>query len=380
MADAVVAEYLLARPPSEAARAARLLAVEQTVEVPESLIPPDIEARVVGKVLSVEPAGEGASRARVSYDAALSGWELPRLLNLLYGNVSLQSGIRLEGVELPASFLGRFKGPNFGGAGLRRLTGVAGRPLLATALKPNGAPVEEFARLASDFVRAGGDVVKDDQNLCDADRAAFETRVRRVQDAVSEANAKTGRGALYCPILCGPADDLEARVEVVQRCGAKGVLAPPLLLGLDAVRWLAEDFGLVVLAHPSFTGTFFSDPRHGVSPGVLLGTLFRLAGCDASIFPNPGGRFGFSKAACLDLAERLRGPLGTLAPALPAPAGGMTFESLPGMADDYGPESMFLIGGGLLAHSPSVYDGTKAFLDALRERFAERLSAPELVS
>lgn len=367
MKDRIVAEYVLARGAAEASRAARLVAIEQTVEVPESLITPDIDERVVGKVLSLEPVAEGRHRARISYDAALSGWELPRLLNLVYGNVSIQEGIRLTGLELPAAFLARFPGPNFGIAGLRALVGVPKRPLLATALKPNGAPLAEFERLAADFVRGGGDLLKDDQNLCDADLPAFAERVRRVQAAVAEANAKAGRNAQYCPILCGPADELEARVEAVLKAGARGVLAPPFLLGLDAVRHLAARHRLLVLAHPSFTGTFFSDRAHGVTPGLLLGLLFRLAGCDVSIFPNPGGRFGFTAEECADLAGRLRGPLGGLAPAFPAPAGGMTFERLPDMHRAYGDDTVFLVGGGLLAHARSVYDGTRAFRDAIEE-------------
>lgn len=370
MPETIIATYSLRRPASEAAHAARLIAVEQTVEIPEALISPDIEARVVGKVLEVVPGGAPELfRARIAYDAALSGWELPRLLNLVYGNVSLQQGIRLVDLVLPDAFLKKFKGPNFGHAGLRKLLGVYDRPLLATALKPSGAPLAELERLAGDFVRGGGDVLKDDQNLCDPDLASFASRVRRIQAAVDTANGKTGRNALYCPILCGPADELEARVDAVLAAGAKGVLAPPFLLGLDTVRSLAARRGLLVLAHPSFTGTFFSDRRHGVTPALLLGTFFRLAGCDASIFPSPGGRFGFNKEECADLVRALRGPLGRLAPAVPAPAGGMTFASLPVLAAEYGADSIFLIGGGLLGHGPSVYEGTKAFLRAIHGLF-----------
>lgn len=368
MADRIIARYALTCPASDLAKAARAVAVEQTVEVPEALITPDIEARVVGKVLEAVASRDGGPHSvRISYDAALSGWELPRLLNLVYGNVSIQTGIRLVDLELPAAFLARFKGPNFGLTGLRRRLRVPRRPLLATALKPNGASTEEFERLASDFARAGGDLLKDDQNLCDDGLAAFAERVERVQRAVSEANAKTGGHTMYCPILCGPADELEARVEAAVAAGAEGLLVPPFLLGLDTVRLIAHRHRLVLLAHPSFTGTFFSDRTHGMTPGLLLGTLFRLAGCDVSIFPNPGGRFAFTKDECADLSARLRGPLGAIAPVFPAPAGGMTFSRLPDMARDYGPDTVFLVGGGLLEHSRSVYDGTKAFLEAIGE-------------
>ena len=29
------------------------------------------------------------------------------------------------------------------------------------------------------------------------------------------------------------------------------------------------------MTHPTFTGTHFHDPRHGMTPAILLGTLFR---------------------------------------------------------------------------------------------------------
>ena len=47
-------------------------------------------------------------------------------VNLLYGNISLQRGIRIAGVEWPDELVRQFPGPAFGVAGLRELTGVAG--------------------------------------------------------------------------------------------------------------------------------------------------------------------------------------------------------------------------------------------------------------
>jgi ribulose 1,5-bisphosphate carboxylase large subunit-like protein len=58
------------------------------------------------------------------------------------------------------------------------------------------------------------------------------------------------------------------------------------LLGFDCVRFLTAKYPIIVMAHPSFSGTHFHDRAHGMPPGVLLGKIFRLLGSDASIFPK----------------------------------------------------------------------------------------------
>ena len=75
---------------------------------------------------------------------------------------------------------------------------------------------------------------------------------------------------------------------------AGAVLMIPGITGFDSMVQLARDdaFALPILAHPALLG---SHVRAGFSHRVLFGTLCRLAGADASIFPNYGGRFGFSQ-------------------------------------------------------------------------------------
>jgi ribulose-bisphosphate carboxylase large chain len=48
----------------------------------------------------------------------------------------------------------------------------------------------------------------------------------------------------------------------------------------------------------------------GFSHKVLLGILPRLAGADATIFPNFGGRFGFSEQECLGITAGSRAGMG----------------------------------------------------------------------
>ena len=94
-------------------------------------------------------------------------------------------------------------------------------------------------------------------------------------------------------------------------------------------------------------GSLVTSKNEGISHGIALGTLMRLAGADISIFPNIGGRFSFTKEQCLDVTEKSRELLGNLKPMLASPAGGMTLERIPEMIEMYGKDCALLIGGAL---------------------------------
>jgi ribulose-bisphosphate carboxylase large chain len=149
-----------------------------------------------------------------------------------------------------------------------------------------------------------------------------------------------------------------------------------MILGLETTRWISERYPLVLMAHPAMAGSYVNGDRQGIDHGVLLGTLFRLAGADLSIFPNFGGRFAFSRDQCLAIRDRLVEPLGNLAPAWPAPGGGMELHSLSQMCADYGEDAVFLIGGALLGQGNGVAHGTREFLDQIRSSFDERIESP----
>ena len=68
----------------------------------------------------------------------------------------------------------------------------------------------------------------------------------------------------------------------------------PAILGLDVVRSLAAQSGLILLAHPAWSGAHLRSD-HGLAPRVLLGDLFRLAGADVVNLPLSGGRFAVGR-------------------------------------------------------------------------------------
>ena len=364
----ITATYQIDGPADALEAIAHDIAIEQTVEVPEEII---TDPQVVGKIAGIE-----GQLVTIEYDAALANRQLPQFLNLVAGNVSMKSNIKLVDLLLPDEFLGAFKGPNYGVDGLRELLGVYGRPLLSTAIKPRGAGLERFTQIAREFALGGGDIVKDDHNLVDDTLDAFRQRVVSCQQAVERANDQTGRRCLYFPYISAPVDRLEAYAECVIEHGVCGILISPMLVGIDAVRHLAEKYPLVIMTHPTMTGTFYCDPRSGIAIGLLLGTLLRLAGADISVFVNTGGRFNFTPEQCVAIADRLREPLGSFKTGWPCPGGGMHFENISDMARQYGEDTVMLVGGALLTHGDCVSDSTRAFACAVGQHFDERLAEP----
>jgi len=355
------------------------IAVEQTVEVPYDCIPRGhIDDGIVGRVERIDLVSEAHSihEVAVSYRCDVSGCSIPQLLSTLFGNISLKDNIRLVDITLPDSMLTVLPGPRFGVEGVRSALGVYGRPLACTALKPVGLPTGSLASMAESFAGGGIDIIKDDHGIGDQRCSPFRERVARCQEAVERANAKSGGRTLYFPMVSGGFDEIEAQVRYASMHGIRGILIAPMIAGLDTVRHVARQYGLIIMAHPALAGVYFHDRSHGMTPACLLGTLFRLVGVDISVFPNVGGRFRFTKDECLELADALRRPMGGWNAALPCPAGGMPLDRIGEMGGMYGEDTVLLIGGSIMQQYDDLTRGTEAFMGEIRSHFAERLVAP----
>jgi ribulose-bisphosphate carboxylase large chain len=354
----ITAVYRVASAAEDIDAKAHSLAVEQSVEMPLDAIDDErVLAEIAGKVESIEPVSPGLYRVRVALAAATLGEEPGQFMNMLFGNSSLHDFVTLEDVELPAAVLRRFGGPQSGIDGLRDRAGAWDRTLTCAALKPQGLPVEALASLAGRLALGGVDFIKDDHGLADQDYSPFIARVQACADAVRRACDRTGRGTRYVPNLSGNLDQLRAQLSVISDEGLDTVVIAPMVVGLAAFHAVTREHpGIAFIAHPAMGGAA------RIAPPLLFGRLFRLFGADAVIFPNHGGRFGYSPATCAAIAEAAREEWGGIAPALPVPAGGMTPARLPELLDFYGPEAMILIGGGLLSARERLTSETAAFV------------------
>jgi len=351
------------------------ICIEETVEIPQDAVPKGHwEAGIVGKIESISPrqTSPNSYDVVISYRTDITNNEIPNLLNVLFGNISIRRGIRITNTQFTDSQLKGFGGPRVGIDGIRKALGVNDRPLATTAIKPLGLPAKELAAMCGKYALGGLDLIKDDHGLIDQHFHPFNDRISRIQDALRASAQKTGRLTHYYPMVAGPFDQIEAQAAHAKKEGCFGILVAPLLIGPDTGFRLARKYDLAVMTHPTFTGTHFHDPQHGMTPAILLGTLFRLFGADISVYPNAGGRFTFSLRECQDLADALRKPLGPLKGAFPSPAGGMTIEKVGAMVDAYGNDTALLIGGALLKYSPDQETSARAFVTALEKAVKEK--------
>ncbi len=360
--------YRLHGSEQEARVKAEDICLEQTVEFPRDLLPTgDISEQVVGRIEEFSADGSGGYRTTISYAVETTGFVLPQFLNVVFGNISMKPGIRVEELDLPDLLLSAFQGPRFGRAGLRERLQVPQRPLLCAVLKMMGASPRELADQAYRFALGGADLIKDDHGLADQSFAPFEERVERCAEAVRRANEETGLHCLYFANVLVPADRVAASAQFAKRAGAGGLLVCAGLLGWDTLRWLAGDnqLGLPIMAHPTFTGTYGIDPDMGVSYFALYGQIARLAGADAIAYPNYGGRFAYTRQDCMEIARGTRIAMGRLSPIFPAPGGGLKLERMPDILSLYGRDVILLVGGDLHRRSPDLVKNTRYFRELL---------------
>jgi ribulose-bisphosphate carboxylase large chain len=349
---------------------AKDITIEETVEIPSACVPQSIwEAGIVGHIERITPvAGDPqAFEVPISYRVDITNNDIPNLLNVLFGNISIRRGIKIIDADFTASQFKAFGGPRIGISGIRKTLAVHDRPLATTAIKPLGLSARELAARCGGYAAGGLDIIKDDHGLINQHFHPFEERVSRIMEAIRAGNQRSGTLTLYYPTLSGRFDEVAKQAEHARKEGCFGLLIHPMLIGPDTGFNLCRTYGLSVMTHPTFSGTHFHDPRHGMTPAVLLGMLFRLFGADISVFPNYGGRFTFSKTECLDLATALRRPFGGLEGAFPSPAGGMTIERVGDMVDVYGNDTALLIGGALITADADPEVAARSFVTQLQK-------------
>ncbi len=363
-------EYHISGTEAEARTKADDICVEQTIEFPADLVTGgDIRKHILGRIETFEPlpGNPGRWKTVVSFAQEIAGKELTQLINVVFGNFSLKPGVKVEGLELNGGLARCFRGPRFGIPGLRKMLGVEEGPLFCTALKPMGLSSQALADLAYQFALGGVDMIKDDHGLADQPFAPYEERVNLCSEAVARAEKETGRRCLYLPNVTAPADRIMQKALHAKKCGVGGLLISPGITGMDTMRWLAEadDLNLPVVAHPAFLGTFTAHRENGLSHRLVFGQLPRLAGADATIYPNWGGRFSFTQQDCRDIVAGAIDPMNHYNPIFSMPGGGMSIDRIPEMLNTYGQDVIFLIGGALHRGPAGLTENCRNYMRAV---------------
>ena len=337
------------------------IAVEQSVEMPLGAIDDEtVLSDIVGAVEGIDDLGDGIFAVRIGLATATVGDDAGQLLNMVFGNTSLHEDVVLQDIAIPGSLAETFVGPRQGIAGLRRRLKLQKRALTGSALKPQGLPPERLAALAEQLAYGGLDFIKDDHGLADQRYSHFAERVRACAAGVARGVLATGHPTRYVPSLTGNLDLLRAHATLARKEGLDCVMLAPMICGFPAMQALLRDFpDMAFFAHPSLGGAA------RIAPELLIGKLFRLIGADAVIFPSFGGRFGYSRETCRQLANNARRQDDGMKAALPVPAGGMTLDRTAEILDFYGPDTMLLIGGNLLMARDGISGETERFTRAV---------------
>lgn len=344
----------------------RGICVEQSVEYPPSIIPDKMEKDVVGKVDTFTRIKDRTWRVSIDWPMANTGNEISQFINILYGNISLNRGIRIIDLEWPA-LTDLLKGPRYGIEGIRKKWNIHNRALSCTALKPLGSSPKELGRMCYEFAMGGIDIIKDDHGLANQSYAPFEKRVAACVDAIEKAKRETGIKHYYFPNITGDQEQTLARYHKAYELGADGVLVIPQICGLPVLYQLSRDpADLPIMSHPAFSGGYILHPNEGFAPSCYYGGLWRALGADFIIYANSNGRFSFPLRGCLEINDFCRRPLPGFASSFPTPGGGLKRNELKKWLSLYGRDTVILIGGSLYQHSDGICQAAREFTSMIK--------------
>ena len=366
--------------------AARVLAGEQSsgtfVAVPGET--EELKQRFAARVENIEYAGVVSQAAipgltvkdgqyhqayiEVSWSVENFGYNLPVLISTLQGNLyelTQFTGLKLMDIELPESYAQQFKGPRFGIKGTRKLTGVQGRPLIGTIIKPSiGMTPDQTASLVKTLTEAGIDFIKDDELLSSAANSKFSDRVDAVMRVINNHADKTGKKVMYAFNISDELDAMQRNYDKVISAGGTCAMISLNSVGLAGVKKIADQGQLAIHGHRNGWGMLNRHPLLGIEFPAYQ-QLWRLAGVDQIHVNGIQNKFWESDDSVVRSIEACLKPL----------LGG--FEILPvvssGQWGGQAPETyrrtqtidlLYMAGGGIMAHPGGPAAGVLALQQA----------------
>jgi len=314
----------------------------------------------------------------VSWSIENVGYNLPTLVSTLQGNLyELRefSGLKLMDIEFPDSFAEVFRGPRFGVEGTRRLTGVEGRPIIGTIIKPSvGMSPHQTADLVTVLVEAGIDFIKDDELMADPPHSPFDQRVDAVMRVINDHADRTGKKVMYA---FNVSDELDAMLEHYDRIvDSEGTCAMVSLnsVGLSGVKKLCDQGTLAIHGHRNGWGALNRHSMLGIDFRAYQ-KLWRLAGVDQIHVNGIANKFWEDDDSVVRSMEACRTPLLGGMPVLPVVSSGQTGLQAP---ETYRRtktiDLLYMAGGGIMAH-PS---GPAAGVAALQQAWEAAVSGVEI--
>ncbi|MEG0003743.1 MAG: ribulose-bisphosphate carboxylase large subunit family protein [Comamonas sp.] len=312
------------------------------------------------------------ARVRISFPVANVGANLPTLAATVSGNLydlGEASGLRLESLQLPASYRAQFDLPQVGIAGTRQRTGVASGALVGTILKPNvGFSPEQSAELVARLCAAGVDFIKDDEVCADPVHAPLAQRVPAVMAAVRAHQDRTGKHVMVAFNITDETDAMKRHADLIEREGGSCAMASLNWCGFSALQTLRRHTGLALHGHRNGYGALSRHPLLGMSFQAYQ-TLWRLAGVDHMHVHGLQGKFSQPDEEVIASAQDCYTPLTPEIDdrVMPAFSSGQWAGTVPATwAAVQSDDLLFMSGGGILAHP----GGPAAGVASIRQAWA----------
>lgn len=344
--------------------------------------------KLSAKVYEIHDLGDGSYLVKIAYPVELfEEGNMPAFLASIAGNVfgmKRATGLRLEDIYMPRSFLEYFKGPSKGVYGVREIFRVHDRPIVGTVPKPKeGYTPEEVEKLSYELLYGGLDYIKDDENLAGPSFCRFEDRARSIMKVIDKVEREIGERKVWFANITADVREMEKRLKLVADYGNPYIMVDVVITGWSAltyIRDLAEEYGLAIHAHRAMHAAFTRNKYHGISMYVLA-KLYRIIGMDQLHIGTAGaGKLEGEKLDVVRYARILREehfkpdpddmfhleqPMHHIKPAMPVSSGGLHPGNLPIVIEALGTNLVLQIGGGVIGHPDGPRAGAMAVRQAL---------------
>lgn len=291
--------------------------------------------------------------------------DIPSLLTMIFGKISMDGRIRIESIEFPEAYL-KNKGPRFGIAGVRAAVQEPEKPLCMAIFKPCvGLTPKELGEMYFELACGGMHLIKDDEILPNLSLCPTEKRLEECLKAAERAKKETGQPTLYAVNLTGSASKILPQAKKLAKAGATCFLINVLSYGFGVLEELRE-IGVPLMAHPALSGALCGSSETGLSYAVVLGSLMRLGGADIVLFPSSYGTVALAQTDTAAIKQALTWTMGPLLKTFPAPSAGIHPGLVPKIVTDYGRDVIINAGGGVHGHPQGARAGAKAFRQAIQ--------------
>ena len=347
----------------------------------------ELKARVAARVLDIrrlpdapspswpEAAGHAGPFRRADVDIGFPldavGTDLSALMTIAVGGVfSIRgmTGIRVVDMKLPEAFKAAHPGPQFGVAGSRRLTGVEGRPIIGTIVKPAlGLRPQETAALVGELISSGVDFIKDDEKLMSPAYSPLAERVAAIMPLVLEHEQKTGKKVMYAfGISHADPDEMMRNHDLVAKAGGNCAVVNINSIGMGGLTFLRKRSNLVIHAHRNGWDLLTRHPGLGMDFKVWQ-QFWRLLGVDQFQINGIGVKYWEPDESFVRSFEAVTTPMFDPSDcALPVAGSGQWGGQAPETYRRTGRtvDLMYLCGGGIVSHPHGPAAGVRAVRQA----------------